>query len=145
MATFIIIDGNGNQFGGTSTSEAEIAKMAQEKADDRGESVYYTTTEEGFEPVEVTPADKPFEPTHKIIVSGSTSILDVFGDVQEADEAAEILVQSVPGDEGGQVLYTEEEWTTGVAADWEVTPEGFLTRHGSETPAAGVSWQLRRL
>lgn len=55
MATFIIVDAHGNQFGGTSTSEAEIAKMAQEKADDRGESVYYTTTEEGFEAVEVEP------------------------------------------------------------------------------------------
>lgn len=55
MATFIIVDGFGNQFGGTSTSESEIAKMAQEKANDRGESVYYTTTEEGFEPIEVEP------------------------------------------------------------------------------------------
>ena len=55
MATFIIVDGFGNQFGGTSTSEVEIAKMAQDKANDRGESVYYTSTEEDYEPVEVSP------------------------------------------------------------------------------------------
>lgn len=55
MAQYIIIDGNGNQLGGISTSEIEIARWAQERANDRGESVWYTTTDEDGEPVEVEP------------------------------------------------------------------------------------------
>ena len=54
--TFIIVDGFGNMLGGVSTSEAEIAAMAQAKADNRGSSVWYTTAEEAGEPVEVEPS-----------------------------------------------------------------------------------------
>lgn len=60
MSKFIIIDGFGNQLGGISTNENEIAKMAQEKADDRGESVYYTdSSDEAYEAVEVEPSAEP--------------------------------------------------------------------------------------
>jgi len=44
--TYIIVDEFGNQIGGVSTSESKIAAWAQEKADERGSSVWYTTSEE---------------------------------------------------------------------------------------------------
>lgn len=55
MTTYIIVDGDGNQLGGISTSETEIARIAQAKANDLGESVYYTTSDESGEPTEVEP------------------------------------------------------------------------------------------
>lgn len=55
MTQFIIVDGDGTQLGGVSTNEAEIKRIAQAKANDLGESVYYTTSDEDGEPVEVEP------------------------------------------------------------------------------------------
>jgi hypothetical protein len=55
MATYIIVDGDGNQLGGISMSETEIQRIAQTKANDQGRSVWYESDEDDVEAVEVEP------------------------------------------------------------------------------------------
>ena len=70
---------------------------------------------------------KKFNFTHTIVVE------------QNDGKFKEIEVMAVDSEDGGQVLYTRDEWEAGAQADWERDGDGSVTFQGN-VPNARIYW-----
>jgi len=63
-----------------------------------------------------------FTPTHRIMLTSSDGVT----------ETIEVMCVRT---NGGYACYTETEWETATAADWEIDENGYLWFQGQQAPA----------
>ena len=145
MTTYIIVDGFGNQLGGVSTSRAEIESLAQEKADDRGCSVWYTTSVQGDSPVEVEPTWPPTKEEVLDWAHGASYVqefengddigaCDVAVEIGQARGAFFIRTKDEAGgwDEADDTAYASREEAVEAAEEWATSHSDALSGEDAE-------------